>query len=598
MAGNIAAEAAALKCETADDDSSTTAGAADDERRFSTPDMQRRQRSVEFYQDESDAPPSDDEWSAPRLPPVSQLLLTPSGNVNERRAKAAAEEPAAMPKALPWDAAGAEHLMARQSGPIEGLMEWHPKFGNSIDNLLASPTYADDDAENCAVCSVSRGITHRDHKVPCGVATDEKQSAAAADIELFMRGGGDAARCAAAPTGDLPSPGSRVRTERMRTPLATSVPRDWGRGERLQHREAGGPVGAEAMSSPPTASSPSQPSSHQQQLHEVHPASVGRRSYQPGLTRSPSTDRRSRLAVQSFACSSGAGGGLDVKGLRAVDQASQRRITPEEAAELEVRRKDELKEQAFYERKRVTGAVARSVRYEVDEDPRQDILGLRFSISGRLLVTAMRAGGNADSAGVNDGDQLISIGGKNDFYDPSRCCSQQAAEILARLPCPTTLIFLGFAGKLQPEVRVIQCDRVPCGMPVEAGLYSRSEHALHPALPVQEKVFRVCDAHVFQTPTQSILMSTVVKNKKQPVITHLGEEDAYAEAAEEEVQEDPKPEPKDVCLYELSRKDAESLLMRVLLSTDGGHQRAAASPFSARGSARTALSEDEDCGSL
>lgn len=80
----------------------------------------------------------------------------------------------------------------------------------------------------------------------------------------------------------------------------------------------------------------------------------------------------------------------------------------------------------------------------------EDVLGLSRTCHGRLMVTAVRGDGPAARAGVVAGDQLISMNGEKIWeYYPAKA-------VLSGLRGPATLIFLGFSGKLQAEVRVKQ----------------------------------------------------------------------------------------------------------------------------------------------
>merc|ERR1711982_125498 len=94
-------------------------------------------------------------------------------------------------------------------------------------------------------------------------------------------------------------------------------------------------------------------------------------------------------------------------------------------------------------RQRMTGAVGRLVRYaELDISPKDDILGLRRTTRGRMMVTAVRENGKAARAGVGAGDELVSIDGRKDF-------SGHSGEVVhSALSAPVTLVFLGFVGKL------------------------------------------------------------------------------------------------------------------------------------------------------
>lgn len=115
------------------------------------------------------------------------------------------------------------------------------------------------------------------------------------------------------------------------------------------------------------------------------------------------------------------------------------------------------------ERKKRTGACARLVRYISTDVPRRDV-----SFSGgdgkRVQVTWMRAQGRAHLAGVKLGDTLASIDGWRVPKD------QDSDLIYERLQPPCTLIFLGFIGKMNAEVR-LTTDLPPCGLPTRHRLF-------------------------------------------------------------------------------------------------------------------------------
>mmetsp|Transcript_79142 Transcript_79142/g.246446 ORF Transcript_79142/g.246446 Transcript_79142/m.246446 type:complete len:419 (+) Transcript_79142:630-1886(+) len=151
-------------------------------------------------------------------------------------------------------------------------------------------------------------------------------------------------------------------------------------------------------------------------------------------------------------------------------------------------------EDEWMARKRLTGAVGRLAHYREGQRPVDDILGLTRTRYGRIKVTALRKNGTAQSAGVEVGDQLISIDGQ-------RPSDHSVAEaIRTSLKAPSTLIFMGFAGKLQAEVRVRQPDEPRCGLPhfadVAIAAYDRRVNS-HVEL---------CNAVVFQTPGTSLLL--------------------------------------------------------------------------------------------
>jgi len=183
-------------------------------------------------------------------------------------------------------------------------------------------------------------------------------------------------------------------------------------------------------------------------------------------------------------------------------------------------------EEEWLARKRLTGAVGRLVRYKEDEKPSDDVLGLRLTRHGRIMVTALQQDGNAARCGVSTGDQLASINGRRVYAAGS------ANAILANVRPPVTLVFLGFAGKLQAEVRVRQPDQPKCGMNPATEIVYHNRTVLPP--------MRLTEAIVFQQRhSSSIFIATTSHNE-------LGEP---------------------LGLYELQRDDARRMLKRALRAT-------------------------------
>jgi len=186
-------------------------------------------------------------------------------------------------------------------------------------------------------------------------------------------------------------------------------------------------------------------------------------------------------------------------------------------------------EEEWQKRKRLTGAVGRLVRYEDREFPATDILGLRSTLHGRIMVTGVQLGGNAWQAGVRAGDQLVSIDGKKVSN------SRPASAVHESLKAPVTLVFLGFVGVLQAEVRVAQPKRPRCGLPSAAQVVpsDRTEDGRN---------ITVCDPVVFGPsagPSSSLFIATDVDT---PV------DEPYWKGVDTS------------CVYELGREDAKSLV--------------------------------------
>mmetsp|Transcript_43090 Transcript_43090/g.99226 ORF Transcript_43090/g.99226 Transcript_43090/m.99226 type:complete len:514 (-) Transcript_43090:145-1686(-) len=143
-------------------------------------------------------------------------------------------------------------------------------------------------------------------------------------------------------------------------------------------------------------------------------------------------------------------------------------------------------------RKRQTGVSARLVWYQPGDVP-SDELVLRGGKGGRIVVTAVSDTGKAAAAGVRPGDVLASIDGKRDFGGHS------AETILTSLVLPVAIIFMGFIGKLQAEVRLNHNDGESLGMKV---------HEEVPIGPIgRPHAVKVVDKVVFSQPSDLGQMS-------------------------------------------------------------------------------------------
>lgn len=152
-------------------------------------------------------------------------------------------------------------------------------------------------------------------------------------------------------------------------------------------------------------------------------------------------------------------------------------------------------EEEWLLRQRISGVICRMVKYVDGDSPAEDIVGLRCSRRGRIMVTAVREHGKAARAGVAAGDELKSIDGWKGFQD----CP---AHVIHRsLRAPATLIFVGFVGKLQAEVRVKQPVH-RCGIPSDRDIMTA---------PVAGKAcpsVRLCDEVVFKPRGSSLFIAT------------------------------------------------------------------------------------------
>lgn len=191
---------------------------------------------------------------------------------------------------------------------------------------------------------------------------------------------------------------------------------------------------------------------------------------------------------------------------------------------------DSERDDEWSARARLTGTVARMVQYSSMERPIDDIFGLQATSQGRIILSSSRINGPCARAGVAVGDQLVCIDGKRDF-------NVYAADTLIReMKPPAHLIFLGFVGKLQAEVRVKQPDQPRCGMSPEVALYEPV--ASKPGCHVEQ-----CETVIFTSPPHSMMITA-----------RKGERDACEESA---------------VTYELKRDEARRLVHGAIVSEDG-----------------------------
>lgn len=134
----------------------------------------------------------------------------------------------------------------------------------------------------------------------------------------------------------------------------------------------------------------------------------------------------------------------------------------------------DAEEEAWQRRQEISGVVGRMVEYTPDLTgsirPADDILALRKTRSGRVVVEAVAEHGPAHRAGVEVGDQLVAIDGWRDFG------SWPLDVLLNSLHSPTTLVFVGFVGLLHSEVRVERpkWKDEPPGLPLKADVLLRA----------------------------------------------------------------------------------------------------------------------------
>lgn len=203
-------------------------------------------------------------------------------------------------------------------------------------------------------------------------------------------------------------------------------------------------------------------------------------------------------------------------------------------------------EEEWLARQRLTGAIGRLVRYnEAETTPKDDILGLRCTLRGRIMVTAVRENGIAAKAGVVAGDELVSIDGRKEF------AGHPAHVVHASLRAPVTLVFLGFVGKLQAEVRVKRPPEPKCGL-------APGTDVVVGGLEKQPQPVKLCDAVVFQQGESPSLLITAGTNDSQEHPAPIPQEHtsmAQSNGVDKTI------------MYELQREDARNLIVNALGTT-------------------------------
>lgn len=155
-------------------------------------------------------------------------------------------------------------------------------------------------------------------------------------------------------------------------------------------------------------------------------------------------------------------------------------------------------EEEWDARQRQTGATGRLVSYDRLDFPREDFT-LRGGNGKRVVVNAVMEGGIAARAGVKAGDVLVSIDGNKDFMERS------AAELHSSLAPPVMLVFMGFVGKLQAEVR-LQHKQKSCGLPTQDEVFLGS----------RDKPVRVSDEVIFRPCSATLILATRPDPPKPP----------------------------------------------------------------------------------
>jgi len=167
-------------------------------------------------------------------------------------------------------------------------------------------------------------------------------------------------------------------------------------------------------------------------------------------------------------------------------------------------------ESQWEQRQRQTGAAGKLVIYEKGESPGDDVM-LRDGCGNKVVVSMVIAGGKAWKAGVSHGDVLVSIDGKKHFAGLPAC---QVRELLR---APAVLVFMGFVGKLQAEVRLKHKKKMECG--VSSQLQFASEQTGTAAEVIDEVVFEpFVPVPSVSAPTK---LSVGLSGCGDPFVTHL-----------------------------------------------------------------------------
>jgi hypothetical protein len=199
------------------------------------------------------------------------------------------------------------------------------------------------------------------------------------------------------------------------------------------------------------------------------------------------------------------------------------------------------------------------VKYREHERPAEDILSLCYTEMGRLIVKKIRTGGQAARASVAVGDELVSIDGNRDFH------GRPSEAIRSELQGPTSLVFAGFVGKLEAEVRVEHTPhKVRCGLSPSTDVANDLQRVGVPVSP------RVCDP-VFFSAKESLFITTPQRELRKSPRSPRGGESPEAIAG---VGQSPASvgSPTDAAcsprIYELNKEDAKHMLQRVLRKTN------------------------------
>lgn len=182
------------------------------------------------------------------------------------------------------------------------------------------------------------------------------------------------------------------------------------------------------------------------------------RSGGAGSPRKPPSVMREQCGPGAAMAKAAGGASLCCRSLPHAAACGTFRDRPEDVTGFVPRRLTAEKEAMEWDlRLQRTGATGRLVEYEGDEKPQEDF-SLRGLAGQRVVVAAVVMGGKAYSSGVKAGDMLVSIDGRKDFVGRS------ADAVFSSLTPPVMVVFMGFVGRLQSEVR-LRVDFGDCVLP-------------------------------------------------------------------------------------------------------------------------------------
>mmetsp|Transcript_77191 Transcript_77191/g.153055 ORF Transcript_77191/g.153055 Transcript_77191/m.153055 type:complete len:414 (-) Transcript_77191:33-1274(-) len=170
---------------------------------------------------------------------------------------------------------------------------------------------------------------------------------------------------------------------------------------------------------------------------------------------------------------------------------------------------EDEEEKEWEYRRRLTGTVCRLVRYCQGANPREDVT-LRGGYGRHVVVAEVKEGGTAGRMGIRAGDRLVSIDGSKDFQNLSADAILQEYQ-----KGPTVLVFVGFIGQLQAEVRLNVADE-------SLGISNRQDVLQGSfSAPLQ-----LCEERVFNTSAAPLFLSVGFEETARPLF-ELRRADAY-----------------------------------------------------------------------